>query len=753
MKKKIKTRILTYLISLSLLGIVLVTLTGVYFTRQATLHKHFESTKFIASEILHNVNEVYKVAANNVTVIAENNLIKESLSSPQILKEELNKLKLILGTYDDITVLTPEGEVLTSTDYNFTRAWKYHDYFLNTVETKKAQTSNAYFLPEPLRYITTFTAPVFDKTGKLTAVIAAQLNMDKIHSIVQHVSLNKTGHAYLLDKNNLYISHNNRDKTLTTADSGLSNMISSNAVKLIIKMNNEKCVGNYAQEKDRTVVILQSQEEVLDYFNSLFWNILIISLCIAVLALVIGLKLSQSLTKPIEDLNAAIQSFKSGDNQAKAKVSTEDEIGKLAEEFNLMLTEVLDFRVHLEELVKTRTRELENAKDEAESANRAKSSFLANMSHEIRTPMNAILGFAQILHQMENDEEKKTFLVSIITGAKTLLSIINDILDLSKIEAGKFSLLLSQASIKTILKETCSILSNEARKKDLELTYEVEKNFPQMIIVDELRLRQVLINLVGNAIKFTDNGTVKLSAKFSLTDELKKFTSVTIEVADTGIGISKEEQEIIFNDFVQSEKQGDKLYQGTGLGLAICRKLITLMNGRLEVKSSLNKGATFMVELPKVEISEIMVEDEDYLSSLANNYLNFEGSKVLLVDDNMENLKFIQKLLEGHNLKISTAFNGEQAIKVAQEITPDLILMDLKMPKLNGYQAAETIKSNLPTKDIPILAISASIVDEKADSFKTLFEAFIPKPVSSDKLFKSLMEHLPHSYSKKGIEV
>lgn len=749
MKKRIKTRILSYLIGLTLLAIILATFTGVFFAREASLQTHFESTNQLAKEILHNVNEVYKVASNNVTVISENSLIKESLEDPIKLKTELTKLKKILGTYDDITILSPEGTVVTSTDYNYPGAWKYHGFFQNTIKLKSVQISNAYYLPEPLRFITTFTAPVYDSNGDIIAVVAAQLNMAQIQSIVQHLSLDLAGHAYLIDKNKLYISHPNDEKILSTVELNLQKKIDAKASHLQLNSHKSEYIGNFATENGRTFVILQEKNEVLSYFHDIFWNMLIVSLGIAILALLIGLKLSQSLTKPIEDLNKTIHKFKLGDSTARAHVTTEDEIGELATDFNLMIKEVTEFREQLEELVKTRTDDLEKAKDEAESANRAKSSFLANMSHEIRTPMNAILGFSQILHKMENNEEKKTFLFSIITGGKTLLSIINDILDLSKIEAGKFSLMLSQASLKSILQETCTLLNNEARKKKLDLSFEIEDGFPQMIILDELRLRQIMINLVGNAIKFTDSGSVKLIGKFKFCDEHKKFTSISIEVSDTGIGISADEQESIFNDFIQSEKQGDKLYQGTGLGLAICRKLVTLMNGTLEVESALNQGSTFKVHLPKVEVSEIMIEDDSYLNSLANSYLDFENSKVLIVDDNEDNINFISKLLESHNLQLKTAHNGEDAIEIAQQMMPDLILMDLKMPKLSGQKSAKTIKEHTSTKGIPILAISASIVDENGDSFKSLFEAFIPKPVSSEKLYRVLMEYLPHSYSKK----
>jgi len=749
MKKKIKKRTLTYFLGLTLLGIFTSTIVGIYFAREATIAKHHESCQNLARETLFNIQTVYDNALKNINVISQNDLIKNNIQDDKTLRKELIKLKSLFSTYDDITLLNKEGGVIVSTDYNYNSGWKYRDFFADTISTKTPQTSNAYFLPDPLRYITSFTASVLDGQGNLIAIVSAQLNMASIQNIVNHVKLNDTGFAYLLNEKELFLAHPDKDKILQKASLEDLKTLKENPLKFTTYLDESEYIGSSHSHMEKTLVVIQKRTEVLKEFNKILYGIIISSSLVAIIVMFFGFRFSNSLTSPIEELNSAMNKFSKGESNIRTQIHRDDEIGELSTSFNAMIDEVMHFRTDLENLVKERTEELEEAKDAAEAANQAKTAFLANMSHEIRTPMNAILGFSQIMQEMETDEEKKQFLSSIMTSGKTLLSIINDILDVSKLESGKFHIVLTKASLNAIFADTCTILKNEANKKKLTLDYTIPEDFPKLIIADENRIRQIMINLVGNAIKFTDKGFVKIVSKWEYGDDLKKYISVSIQVQDSGIGIAADEQEDVFKEFIQSKNQGDKLYQGTGLGLSICKKLVTLMGGTMRVESSLHQGSTFEINFPKMEVSSFDLPFKEN-TDLSLDFLNFQQNKVLLVDDNESNLIFLEKILKDRNVEVILSKNGEDAIKKLQNIEPKIILMDLQMPKINGFQAAETIKSQTSTKDIPIIAISATLVDENTDSFKNLFEAFIPKPVNITHLYDELTNYLEYSYNKEG---
>ena len=381
-------------------------------------------------------------------------------------------------------------------------------------------------------------------------------------------------------------------------------------------------------------------------------------------------------------------------------------------------------------------RSLADAKEEAEKASLTKSAFLTNMSHEIRTPMNAIIGFSELLSKQITNPVQKDYLSSIVSGGHALLAIINDILDLSKIEAGKMKLVKESIDLRKIGKEMQHIFAAKLIQKDLTFKIEIDETLPKYLLLDGTRVRQILFNLLGNAIKFTHEGSITLCIKKGLENINKNKVNLILEVKDSGIGIPKEHLSTIFHTFEQQKGQDNQKYGGTGLGLAICEKLSYLMNGSVSVQSEVNKGSTFTVTFLNVTISAIDISPQIEKSLQP---VHFKKATVMVVDDIKDNRKLVNATLQEYGLDIVEAVDGKDAIEKLRTLKVDLVFMDIKMPIMDGYEATKIIKNDTKLSHIPIIALTASVMEEETKIIKAHdFDGYIAKPASQNDLLKQL---------------
>ncbi|MEL7036493.1 MAG: PAS domain S-box protein [Cyanobacteria bacterium J06592_8] len=423
------------------------------------------------------------------------------------------------------------------------------------------------------------------------------------------------------------------------------------------------------------------------------------------------------------------------------------EVGDI-KRFLFVATDISDLK-QAEAKLQTQNIELEIARKKADEANQAKSLFLANMSHELRTPLNAILGFSQLMAQNPIYASASKELEIINKSGEHLLSLINDILDLSKIEAGKMSLEEEEFDLYSLLDTLEAMLKIRAKTKGIQLISQ-HKNIPQYIKADDKKLRQVLINLIGNAIKFTDQGTVTLRVDSNISDSSSLSPNLPVQlffmIEDTGVGISSEEIEKLFNDFVQTSA-GKQSQQGTGLGLSISRRFIQLMGGDISVESQLGKGSIFKfnIQAKTTESTKnITPISEKKVIALAQNQPLY---RILVVDEVPENRLLVRQILQPLGFEVYEAENGLEAIKQWEEHSPNLIWMDIQMPVMDGYEATQEIKAKPTGKNTVIIALTASALSHNEQRiFEVGCDDILYKPFHTSELLDKIATYLEVRY-------
>ena len=404
----------------------------------------------------------------------------------------------------------------------------------------------------------------------------------------------------------------------------------------------------------------------------------------------------------------------------------------------------LELRQEIEE--KSRAEEaLREAVDRAETANQAKSSFLANMSHEIRTPLNAIMGFTEILDGRIRDERQKQYLDSIQASGKTLVTLIDDILDLSKVEAGILEVNARPTDVRAILQDAELVFSQKAQEKGLRLETEIDPGIPETLLIDEGRTRQILTNLVDNALKFTHQGHVKVTAAGSRRADDARMLDLIFTVTDTGIGIPDDQRERIFGAFDQSTGQSINEYGGVGRGLALIKAVLDRTNGEISVESQIGVGSTFTVTFRDVQVAT----EEQVAASLPDDFnpdsVSFDSATVLVADDVSANRELVKGFLDGHPLSFVEAENGEEAVELTRRLRPAIVLMDIKMPVLDGFSAAQRLKANPELRQVPVVALTGSVLRESEDEVLQVCDAFLRKPVSRSDLIRTMSSLMAHT--------
>lgn len=644
-----------------------------------------------------------------------------------------NKSNVIFFAYKDsnnkIKFKDENQTKLQNYDYLNTSWYKYSINEFKQNKNKDKVWLNAYYgiLSNNTKPIITFVKPIKDYQNNIIGVIEIDWLIENIEDGLENLKPTKNSKIIFGSKDLNYVvicgknlQSSKKIKKWTDYNPIYKKMpVKGEVIFEEIKRDNKVYV-KFSTMLDNGIILMLSvpYNEIyasIDLPNKLICIFIIIFVIIS-LAVTLYI-VSKSLIKPLELLNKNAKLIGKGNLDKEINIKNKDEIGELADSFNLMTH---NLKIYMEK-------------------NNAKNIFVANMSHEIRTPLNGILGFLHLLETTELNEEQKDYLKEIKNSSEILLITLNDILDFSKAEANKITLEQVSFNLKDLIKDL-SVYAKSNKNSNIEIISNFDENIPENVIGDNIRLYQVLLNLLNNAKKFTEKGYIKISAE--VTDKDNDNVKILFKVSDTGIGIPEEKRQKVFEEFIQADKSTTRKYGGTGLGLAICNKIIALMGGELKLESEVGKGSTFYFTVP-FSINNSL-ENGEYENTLEE--IAVKSAKILVAEDNTTNQKLIKKLLNKLSLECDIASDGKEAFDLFLKNKYDLILLDCQMPVMDGYETSLTIRKqeeNCNLEPISIIALTASAFEsDKEKCISYGMNDIITKPIKIEDLVHKLNKYI-----------
>ncbi|MDJ1180906.1 ATP-binding protein [Roseofilum sp. BLCC_M91] len=622
--------------------------------------------------------------------------------------------------------------------------------------------------------------PLYNRQGEFIGVTAADLILTHISDFLESLEIGKTGQAFIIERSGQLVATSTNEKLFRQEGEEIQrlNVVEStdpltqetvqylfnhftdlkqiqNLEQLDFEREDQRQflqVFPYQDEfgLDWLIVIVVPEADFMAQIDASRRNTILLCLGALGIAIVLGWYTSYWIAQPILKLAQSSEEMSEGNLEQQVSGGSFAELKTLARAFNRMAAELRTSFSQLEQRVEERTLELSQAKEAADSANGAKSEFLANMSHELRTPLNGILGYAQIMHRATDLNQHRKGVDVIEQAGSHLLTLINDILDLAKIEARKMELFPKDLHLPSFLVGVAEIARVRADNKGITLQFLPDENLPTGVKTDEKRLRQVLLNLLGNAIKFTDQGQVSFSVVCSPEESSQITTTLRFEIEDTGVGMSPEQVNKIFLPFEQVGSSSRRS-QGTGLGLTICSQIVEMMGSTIQVESRLGIGSKFWFEVT-------LPRSEEWIASAANlqqgKILGYSGEPktILIVDDHQVNRMVVAEVLTPLGFRMLEASNGREGLERLQQEKPDLVITDIVMPEMDGYTLAGCVRESY-SKELPIIAASASVsLADRSLAIAAGCNEFLEKPIDLEQLLIRLQQYLQLTwiYEKKS---